>query len=61
MWIRVEGGGQKMWIGFLYLLGLFRGSKGHFNAYSVVFGLFQPKTEDIKNQPTKVGEGGAGV
>ena len=39
------GGGQPMWIGFLYVLGLFKDIFGLFNLYSVVFGLFLPKTE----------------
>ena len=32
--------------GELYVLGLFEGSFGLFNAYLVVFGLFLPKTEE---------------
>ena len=41
-------GGEPMWIlGFLYVLGLFKGSFGRFNAYLVVFGIFLPKTEDF--------------
>ena len=30
----------------MYVLGLFEGSFGLFNAYLVVFGLFLPKTEE---------------
>ena len=32
----------------MYVLGLFEGSFGLFNAYLVVFGLFLPKTEEKK-------------
>ena len=31
---------------FLYVLGIFKGGFGLFNAYLVVFGLFLPKTEE---------------
>ena len=30
----------------MYVVGLFKGSFGLFNAYLVVFGLFLPKTEE---------------
>ena len=47
MWIRVEGGGQTMWIRFfLYFLIMFKGSFGLFIAYFVVNGLFLSKTEE---------------
>ena len=50
-------GGQPMWIlltnvdiikGFLFVLDLFKGSFGPFNAYLVVLGLFLPNTEKKK-------------
>ena len=34
---------------FLYVLGLFKGIFGLFNAYLVVFGIFLPKTVDVDN------------
>ena len=41
MWIRKERGGvNQCGQGFLYVLGLFKGSFGLCNAYLVVFGLF---------------------
>ena len=43
-----------MWIRILYVLGLFKGIFGLFNAYLVVFGLFLPKTvKKIKKYPQK--------
>ena len=37
----------------MYVLGLFEGSFGLFNAYFVVFGLFLPKTEVKLKIPKK--------
>ena len=53
MWIGVEGGSGNVNRDFLYVLGLFEGSFGFFNAYLVVFGLFLPKTEEEKSLSTK--------
>ena len=41
----------------MYVLGLFEGSFGHFNAYLVVFELFLTKTEE-KYQNVDKGRGG---
>ena len=42
-----RGGGQPLCIRILYVLVLFKGSFGLFNAYLVAFGLFLPKTEEF--------------
>ena len=34
----------------MYVLGRFKGSFGLFNAYWAVFGLFLPKTEELKKK-----------
>ena len=41
-----DEGRQPMWIMIFYVLGLFKGSFGLFNAYWVVFGLYLYKTEE---------------
>ena len=46
MWIRVERGGQTMWIRIVVYFRPFQGQFWPFYAYLVVFGLFLPKTEE---------------
>ena len=41
------GGSDNVDTDFVYVLGLFKGSFGLFNAYLVVFCLFLPKKEDF--------------
>ena len=50
MWIRVEGGGQPIWIRifFVVILVFLKGSLDIFKANLVVFGLFLTKTEEKK-------------
>ena len=50
MWIGEEGGVNQCGQGFLYVLGLSKGSFGLFKAYLVLFGLFLPKTEEKKEK-----------
>ena len=44
MWIREKrGGGNQCGLGFLYVLGLFKGSFGLFNAYLLYLAYFYAK------------------